>query len=529
VGTSKQQVRAACYCRISSDPLDKREGVDRQRDDTAALCELKGWQIADVYIDNDRSASNGKTRPEWERLLGDIREGKIDAVAAWDQDRINRMTEEFIAYKGLFVERGVLLATSNNGDIDLSTPAGVLTATIKTAVSEHEVAMMRIRMRRAARQRAERGFPKWKAAFGYQPDTRPAALDDGTRKKDPTTAKLVRDAYKAVLRGATVTEIAAQWNVNSKAKPVSGKDWSPSLVSQLLRSPRNAALRTHVHNCGTLGHGTKPCDQQGKTEVVGTGTWPALVDEATWRAVQTVLDGRPGASQRQPYRRHLLTGVLRCGNPRVRVMVRGTDGKVVRGPDGKVIYVEGGECEGGYLSGMRTLDGDVVYACKTCRGCSVAARHVEPLVFGVVAGRLMMDDAADLLKKSDVHDSAHAEKLRTERATLTARLDAVADERADGLIDGRGYARMTARIQEQIAEIDRQQQDQRMTHLFDGIPLGTKEVEDKLKGLSRDRLRAVMEALVTITVAPVGRGHRVNGERFDRDRVQFDWHETRSA
>ena len=36
-----------------------------------------------------------------------------------------------------------MLATSNNGDIDLSTPTGVLTATIKTAVSEHEIAMMR--------------------------------------------------------------------------------------------------------------------------------------------------------------------------------------------------------------------------------------------------------------------------------------------------------------------------------------------------------------------------------------------------
>ena len=88
--------RAACYCRISSDPKDKREGVDRQREDTAALCELKGWKVADVYVDNDRSASNGKGRPEWERLLADIEAGKIDAVAAWDQDRVNRMMEDFI-------------------------------------------------------------------------------------------------------------------------------------------------------------------------------------------------------------------------------------------------------------------------------------------------------------------------------------------------------------------------------------------------------------------------------------------------
>ena len=39
----------------------------------------------------------------------------------------------------------VLLATSDQGDIDLSSPTGELMAQIKTAVSEHEIAMMRVR------------------------------------------------------------------------------------------------------------------------------------------------------------------------------------------------------------------------------------------------------------------------------------------------------------------------------------------------------------------------------------------------
>src|SRR5271163_3835204 len=131
--TPTPQLRAACYCRISSDPEDRKEGTQRQREDTAALCEVKGWTIAGFYVDDDKSASNGKQRPEWDRLLADIRAGKIDAVAAWDQDRVNRTMDDFMAYKSLFVARGIKLATSNNGDIDLSTPAGELMATIKTA------------------------------------------------------------------------------------------------------------------------------------------------------------------------------------------------------------------------------------------------------------------------------------------------------------------------------------------------------------------------------------------------------------
>jgi hypothetical protein len=29
--------------------------------------------------------------------------------------------------------------------------------------------------------------------------------------------------------------------------------------------------------------------------------------------------------------------------------------------------------------------------------------------------------------------------------------------------------------------------------------------------------------LLTATVAPVGKGHRVNGERFDPERLQITW------
>jgi DNA invertase Pin-like site-specific DNA recombinase len=56
MNTKKPLVRAGCYCRISADRNDKREGVQRQREDTSALCEAKEWNPAGYYVDNDRSA-----------------------------------------------------------------------------------------------------------------------------------------------------------------------------------------------------------------------------------------------------------------------------------------------------------------------------------------------------------------------------------------------------------------------------------------------------------------------------------------
>src|SRR4051812_22834825 len=100
------QVRAGCYLRISSDPNDKREGVERQREDTAALCEVQGWTAARYYEDNSRSASNGKDRPQWRALLDDINAGQIDAIAAWDQDRNWRMMHELEDLRRFFGSLG---------------------------------------------------------------------------------------------------------------------------------------------------------------------------------------------------------------------------------------------------------------------------------------------------------------------------------------------------------------------------------------------------------------------------------------
>ncbi len=126
-------VRAGCYLRISSDPDDKREGVGRQRQDTTALCEVKGWTPVKFYEDNDRSASNGKQREHWDELLADVKACKIDAIAAWDQDRGWRMMHELEELRRFFTALGrkIPLATTGQGEIDLYSPTGVLTAQIR--------------------------------------------------------------------------------------------------------------------------------------------------------------------------------------------------------------------------------------------------------------------------------------------------------------------------------------------------------------------------------------------------------------
>jgi hypothetical protein len=140
------------------------------------------------------------------------------------------------------------------------------------------------------------------------------------------------------------------------------------------------------------------------------------------------------------------------------------------------------------------------------------------MIYQLVAGALAAPDAVDLLK-AEQHDTAEAEALRTERATLTARLDEIADERADGLLTGAQARRATDRINEKLAAIEARQADQDRLRVFDGIPLGTPEVAAAVEKLSPDRLRAVMDVLMTVTVMPVGKG----GKEFKPERVKVKW------
>lgn len=204
----------------------------------------EGLDAGREYLDNDVSASSGKRRPAYKRMLTDVRAGRIGAVVAWDLDRLNRRPIELEAFMALADEQHLALATVS-GDIDLSTAQGRLTARLKGSVAAHEIEHKRARQLRAAQQKAERGEPQWRNAFGYLPD--------GSRQPDPATAPLVKRVYAHVLAGGSISDGARMLNTEG-GLPTSGRPWTASILSLFLRKPRNAGLRAH--------HG----------EIVGQGT-----------------------------------------------------------------------------------------------------------------------------------------------------------------------------------------------------------------------------------------------------------------
>lgn len=455
--------KAAIYVRISLDRSGERLGVERQLADCRALAQRLGWTVAHEYDDNDLSAYSGKVRPGFEALLDAMKRGDVDAVLCWHPDRLYRKLSDLVRL--LDVASNVEIRSVTAGDLDLSTSSGRMMASILGSVSAAEVEHKSERQRRAFAQMAERGKPKWKRAFGY--------LDD-THEPDPVTGPLVAQAYALILAGGSISDIVRDWNTRGHYG-LTGKPWTPATVSLFLRKPRNAGLRAH------------------NGEIVGPGTWPGLVSEDTWHAAQAVLNAPNRLRGPKSVRKHLLTGVLVCG-----------------------------KCGSHRMTGKQTMDKSIVYGCKECHGVSIRAEYIEPFVRDLVAGRLAMPDAVELLQAE--HDEADVEALRTQRATLLSRLDEIADERADGLLTGAQAKRATDRISEQLQALDAAAHDAEKVRVFDGLALGTEDVTQAVEKLSPDRLRTILGVLAEITIAPVGKGNRgSDGTRFDPERIQVEW------
>lgn len=116
------------------------------------------------YVDEGVS---GKTmdRKHFNRLLADVRLGKIKTVCVWRLDRLGRTASGLAALFDEFIALGVNLVSLKDG-IDLGTPAGKLMANIIASIAEYETEIRGERIRaglNAKREAVAAGLDTWNA------------------------------------------------------------------------------------------------------------------------------------------------------------------------------------------------------------------------------------------------------------------------------------------------------------------------------------------------------------------------------
>lgn len=429
------------------------------------LCSAKidasgGGELLETIVDNDVSASTGKPREGYTRLLDLIRAGKVDTVVAYHIDRLLRSLVEMEELIPLAEQHQVKIVTVA-GDVDLSTDAGRLVGRILASVARGEVERKAKRQKDAAVQAAQQGRAPSRGAFGH---ARWHRDKDGTRWQPPAEqiereARAVAECYEGLFHGKSPGQMAADLNAAGH-RTTRGNKWTREMVRAMLLNPRNAGVR-YLNG-----------------ERIGAGDWPAIVSEETWLAAKALLEDplrrvSPGSA-----RKWLGAGLYLCGT-----------------------------CDDGSDMITSSQDHGVRgYRCRKHLHNGRRAEQVDLYVLRTVAKRLRQEEALRVLVGDRPEIDAPA--LKAEAAGIQARIEQLGVDHALDLLTAVQVRAATVRLEARLAEINDQLaeagRDDLLAEIIAADDPGAAFLDAELSVQ-----RATIGRLCTVTLLPNTRGRWV--------------------
>lgn len=159
----------AIYCRVSSTGQDTKSQEP----------ELRTWakvQDSEATWYRDKFTGTSMDRPGLERMLADVRRGKISKVIVWRLDRLGRTAKGLLTLLDEFQQLGIGFVSLREG-FDLSTPAGRLMAGVLASVAAYETEVRKERQL-AGIARAKADGKQW---GGRKPGTRIRVTEEKER------------------------------------------------------------------------------------------------------------------------------------------------------------------------------------------------------------------------------------------------------------------------------------------------------------------------------------------------------------
>jgi DNA invertase Pin-like site-specific DNA recombinase len=468
-------IEYATYARKSNG----RKAVPRQKALIAVMIQKQGGTVIPGAEFSDRDstafAKPGAARPkrdDFDRMLAFLEARSGVRIAAYHADRLLRNSEDTAALIRVCAVNGHLIETHSGGVYDLSTANGRRRLRDDASAAEFEVDRNTERVLVAKDEAAAAGL--WlggRRPLGWEAD--PAPLDEdgeplldedgdplkGVLRLVPAEADAIRAAFTDLLEGGTVSGIARKWNA-AGITGTSGARWTGKEVGRVLRRPRNAGLMEH------------------RGQVTGKASWAEIVDEPTWRTVCAILADPRRKTTTGPERKHLLSGIARCG--------------VCGGP---MVCSRSGPSRGRRA----------VYRCR--RGVEGDSGHVardagtlDTYITAQILEGFREPGAEKMLLK---HRASELPALYRRKADLDAAMKASNDLRKQGLLTSAEFAEERKEHQEQTAALDAA-----ITHADQGDVLASmvRDPDGTWDAATLDKKRSIISASMELAVHPQPKG-----------------------
>ena len=154
----KAKLRVAAYARVSSDSEDQVNSYIAQVDFYSKhIAGKEEWEMVDIYADEGISGLEARNRDEFNRMMADCREGKIDRVLCKSISRFARNTQEYIQFVRELLRLGISIHFEKE-NIDTGKMTSEQIAQIYGAFAQMESTSHSSNMRFSVRMRMENGL-----------------------------------------------------------------------------------------------------------------------------------------------------------------------------------------------------------------------------------------------------------------------------------------------------------------------------------------------------------------------------------
>lgn len=212
------------YMRVSTED-QAREGfsLGEQKERLTKECEFKNYNIVDYYEDAGISAKTGNHRPEFERMLEDAKNGRIDTIYAVKLDRISRSIYDLEKIMKFCEENDIKIVCLYD-DYNTSTANGKMVARIMMSVSQNEIERTSERTKVGMDGAIKAGHIPNRTPLGYKREHKMLV-------PDPLTKDYVIRIFNLCLEGKSKKRIA---NIFNKEKVNGRSDWYDSTIGTIL-------------------------------------------------------------------------------------------------------------------------------------------------------------------------------------------------------------------------------------------------------------------------------------------------------
>ncbi len=230
----KQEIlRVAAYCRVSSDSADQQHSYAAQvLYYTKEIQRHVEWKLVDIYTDDGITGTSMIQRKEFQRMLSDCRDGKIDRILVKSLSRFSRNTKDCLTVLRELSQLGVSVSFEKER-IDTATLTIEMMVSVFGAIAQQESMSISQNQRMSYQRRMEKGeFITCKPPYGYR------IVNRKELEIVPEEAELIRWIFHAYLNGKGMDEIAADLTERRVKGPDGSETWSNATVQYILTNEK---------------------------------------------------------------------------------------------------------------------------------------------------------------------------------------------------------------------------------------------------------------------------------------------------